>query len=234
MKHLFALLSVLMLSIGVLMADNIGRDYYDHVVKLYNQGEYEKAKQGFMLCLNNFKADVSERYCNEYIQLCDKQIAARRAAALEEKQATEHAAAAVRAAHEAKWQKRINDRLIYVSSDAYIFDTQYSNMHRAIKGYLSDAGFEFTDDPELAYWSVYVTAVAYELNYVEDEGFYRSAVDVCVKIVNEIDKGKIVYENELPENIGTNIFSYAQAARNAYQKNVNKRIGELVVSKIKK
>lgn len=219
MKHLFALLSVLMLSIGVLMADNIGRDYYDHVVKLYNQGEYEQAKQGFMLCLNNFKADVSERYCNEYIQLCDKQIAACRAAW---------------AAHEAKRQKRIEDKLIYVSSDAYIFDTPYSDMHRAIKGYLSDAGFEFTDDPELAYWSVYVTAVAYELNYVEDEGFYRSAVNVCVKIVNEIDDGKTVYENEIPENVGINIFSYAQAARNAYQKEVNKKIGELIVSKIKK
>ena len=232
MKHVFALFSVLVLSIGVLMADNIGRDYYDHVVQLYNQGDYDNAKLGFQFCIDKFKADVSEQNCNEYIRLCNEHIAARQAAILKKIEEAKRAAAAERKALEEQTKKRIEDRLVYISTDAFIFDRQYSTMHSAIKGYLSDAGFEFTDDPELAYWSVYVTAVAYELDYVEEEDFYPSAVDACVKIVNEIGKGKIVYENELT-NKGTDIYSYAQAARKAYQ-GVNERIGEEVVSKIKK
>lgn len=226
MQRLTLLLISLLFTVNVFAGNP---KIYEDAKTWYAQEQYEKAIQGFEFCKIRYKISDADEWiskCHEGIRLRkERQLKAQEAAA---RSAAEKAAAA------AKRQKRIEDKLIYVSSDAYIFDTPYSDMHRAIKGYLSDAGFEFTDDPELAYWSVYVTAVAYELNYVEDEGFYRSAVDVCVKIVNEIDNGKTTYENEISENVGINIFSYAQAARNAYQKEVNKKIGELIVSKIKK
>lgn len=205
---------------------------YEDAKTWYAHEQYEKAIQGFELCKIRYSNVLDEEDLNSWISKCNDGIRLRKAKLAKERKAAARSATEAAAAV-AKRQKRIEDKLVYVSSDAYIFDTQYSDMHRAIKGYLSDAGFEFTDNPELAYWSVYVTALAYELN-IAPEGFYRSAVDVCVKIVNEIDNGRIIYENEIPQNIGSDIFSYAQAARNAYQKETNKKIGELIVSKIKK
>ncbi|WP_298062021.1 hypothetical protein [uncultured Rikenella sp.] len=227
----FILLLITMLSTINVFAGN--PKIYEDAKTWYAQEQYEKAIQGFELCKIRYSNVLDEEDLNSWISKCNNGIRLRKAKLTKERKAAARSAVEA-AASAAKKQKRIEDELVYVSSDAYIFDTQYADMHRAIKGYLSDTGFEFTDNPELAYWSVYVTALAYELNYVEDEGFYRSAVDVCVKIVNEIDNGKIVYENEIPENIGIDIFSYAQAARKAYQKKINKKIGELIVSKIKK
>lgn len=241
MKHVFALFSVLVLSIGVLMADNIGRDYYDHVVQLYNQGDYDNAKHGFQFCIDKFNADVSVQNCNEYIRLCNKHIAARQAAVLEKKKAAERAAAAERKALEEQTKKRIEDRLVYISTDAFIFDRQYSTMHSAIKGYLSNAGFNFTDDPEKAYWSVYVTACAYEygqndLPMTSGVGkLYNSAVGASIKIVDNISDRNI-YENEISGEYDRNYrdkdSSYYKAAMKVYTR-INSKLGELIENNLK-
>lgn len=133
---------------------------------------------------------------------------------------------------EAKRQKRIEDKLVYVLSDAYIFDRKYSDMHSAIKGHLSDAGFKFTDDHERAYWSVYITAAAYEYDYSKVEGgVYYSIVTACVKVVNEIDGNN--YENEIETDQYGHYLSNYEAAKLAYKEELNQRLGELIANKLK-
>lgn len=232
MKRLVLL--VISVSLGVIAyADGI--EYFEHVKLLYQQGRYEEAKQGFVSCKTYYSDELNVSSINEWISLCQSKINERNAAIQARRQA--ETAEATRKAYEAKQQERIEKKLLYVSSNAFIFNKEYTGMHQAIKGYLSDAGFKFTDDIESAYWSVFITANAYEFNYVKEEQTGYSVVNACVKVTNEITK-EIIYENELlgnpcgfPDLSGDVKVAYQRAAVNAYKK-INQKLGELIVKTI--
>lgn len=103
-------------------------------------------------------------------------------------------------------------------------------MHQAIKGYIADNSEQkFTDDPEMAYWCVYITANAHEYS-TDDRGIHYSNVVAYIKITNEITK-ETIYESEVIVKGGSSM-NYTVAAEKAYR-NINKDIGIRIVEQLK-
>ena len=103
-------------------------------------------------------------------------------------------------------------------------------MHQAIKGYIAENSEQrFTDDPEMAYWCIYITANAHEYSTV-GSGIHYSNVVAYIKITNEITK-ETIYESEVIVKGGSNM-NYTVAAEKAYR-NANKDIGIRIVEQLK-
>lgn len=255
MKRLVLLIISVFIGI-VAYADGV--EYFEHVKSLYRQGRYEEAKQGFVSCKTYYSDELNVSSINEWIRLCQSKINERKAAIkarrqaeiaetkrraeearlAAERRAEEARLAEERRAYEARQQERKEKKLLYVSSNAFIFDKEYTGMHQAIKGYIAENSEQrFTDDPEMAYWCVYITANAYEYNYVKEEQTCYSVVYACVLVRNEITN-EIIYENEIQgthrgfpvigENINKINIAYQRAAIKAY-KEITQEIGKLVV-----
>lgn len=236
MKRLVLL--IISVFIGVVAyADGI--EYFEHVKSLYQQGRYEEAKQGFVSCKTYYSDELNVSSINEWIRLCESKINERNAAIQARRQAEitetkrradEARLAAERKAYEAKQQERIEKKLLYVSSNAFIFNKEYTGMHQAIKGYIAENSEQrFTDDPEMAYWGVYITANAHEYS-TDDHGIHHSNVVAYIKITNEITK-ETIYESEVIEK-GSSSMNYTVAAEKAYR-NINKDIGIRIVEQLK-
>lgn len=128
---------------------------------------------------------------------------------------------------EAKRQKRIEDKLVFVSSDAFIFDRKY-DLHSSVERALSDDGFKLTDDPEKARWSVYITAMAYEVGteYITtshgEEQIYLSNVDALVIIADNVEDN-LIFEGDIEYNdndFGINYQGSAQAVFTQLKKEI--------------
>lgn len=235
MKRLVLLIISVFIGI-VAYADGI--EYFEHVKSLYQQGRYEEAKQGFVSCKTYYSDELNVSSINEWISLCQSKINERNAAIQARRQAEitetkrradEARLAAERKAYEVKQQERIEKKLLYVSSNAFIFNKEYTGMHQAIKGYIAENSEQrFTDDSEMAYWGVYVTANAYEYNISNNT--YFSKVTAYIKITNEITK-ETIYESEVIAKGGSSM-NYTVAAEKAYR-NINKDIGIRIVEQLK-
>lgn len=225
MKRLVLL--IISVFIGVVAyADGI--EYFEHVKSLYQQGRYEEAKQGFVSCKTYYSDELNVSSINEWIRLCQSKINERKAAIQAKRQA--EIAEAQRKAYEAKQQERIEKKLLYVSSNAFIFNKEYTGMPQAIKGYIADNSEQrFTDDPEMAYWCVYVTANAHEYS-IDNGGIHHSHVVAYIKISNEITK-ETIYESEVVVK-GSSSMNYTVAAEKAYR-NINKDIGSKIIEQLK-
>lgn len=225
MKRLVLL--IISVFIGVVAyADGI--EYFEHVKSLYQQGRYEEAKQGFVSCKTYYSDELNVSSINEWIRLCQSKINERKAAIQAKRQA--EIAEAQRKAYEAKQQERIEKKLLYVSSNAFIFNKEYTGMPQAIKGYIADNSEQrFTDDPEVAYWCVYVTANAHEYS-IDNGGIHHSHVVAYIKISNEITK-ETIYESEVVVKGGSSM-NYTVAAEKAYR-NINKDIGSKIIEQLK-
>ena len=225
MKRLMLLIITVFIGI-VAYADGI--EYFEHVKSLYQQGRYEEAKQGFVSCKTYYSDELNVSSINEWIRLCQSKINERKAAIQAKRQA--EIAEAQRKAYEAKQQERIEKKLLYVSSNAFIFNKEYTGMPQAIKGYIADNSEQrFTDDPEVAYWCVYVTANAHEYS-IDNGGIHHSHVVAYIKISNEITK-ETIYESEVVVKGGSSM-NYTVAAEKAYR-NINKDIGSKIIEQLK-
>lgn len=225
MKRLVLL--IISVFIGVVAyADGI--EYFEHVKSLYQQGRYEEAKQGFVSCKTYYSDELNVSSINKWIRLCQSKINERKAAIQAKRQA--EIAEAQSKAYEAKQQERIEKKLLYVSSNAFIFNKEYTGMPQAIKGYIADNSEQrFTDDPEMAYWCVYVTANAHEYS-IDNGGIHYSHVVAYIKISNEITK-ETIYESEVVVKGGSSM-NYTVAAEKAYR-NINKDIGSKIIEQLK-
>ena len=227
MKRLVLLIISVFIGI-VAYADGI--EYFEHVKSLYQQGRYEEAKQGFVSCKADYSDEVNVASINEWISLCQSKITERNAAIQAKRQAEiaeakrkadEARLAAERKAYEVKQQERIEKKLLYISSNAFLFDKEYLGMHQAIKGYIADNSEQrFTDDPEMAYWCVYVTANAHEYS-IDNGGIHYSHVVAYIKISKEIAREN-VYAREIVLNL---------VCRLLFEK--NKNIGSKIIEQLK-
>lgn len=236
MKRLVLL--IISVFIGVVAyADGI--EYFEHVKSLYQQGRYEEAKQGFVSCKTYYSDELNVSSINKWIRLCQSKINERKAAIQAKRQA--EIAEAQRKAYEAKQQERIEKKLLYVSSNAFIFNKEYTGMPQAIKGYITDNSEQrFTDDPEMAYWCVYVTANAYEFSSLpigsdpnSKNVWYTSKVVAYIKIINEITN-ETLYEGEIIQSDARNrsTIDYKHSAEKAYRL-INVEIGNRIFKQIK-
>lgn len=225
-------LGILMISILIsVTAYADGIQYFDHVRSMYEQGRYEEALQGFTACKKLYYDELDIASIDNWINTCNSKIKERNAAVQAKRQAEIAKAklAEERRAHEEKQKKIVEKKLLFVSSNAFLFDKEYTGMHQAIKGYIADNSEQrFTDDSEMAYWCVYVTANAYEYNM--NNNTYFSNVTAYIKITNEITK-ETIYENEVVEKGGSSM-NYTVAAEKAYR-NINKNIGIRIIEQLK-
>lgn len=247
MKRLVLLIISVFIGI-VAYADGI--EYFEHVKSLYQQGRYEEAKQGFVSCKTYYSDELNVSSINEWIRLCQSKINERKAAIQARRQAEitetkrradEARLAAERKAYEVKQQERIEKKLLYISSNAFLFDKEYLGMHQAIKGYIADNSEQrFTDDPEMAYWCVYVTANAYEFSSLpigsdpnSKNAWFTSKVVAYIKIINEITN-ETLYEGEIIQSDARNrsTIDYKHSAEKAYRL-INVEIGNRIFKQIK-
>lgn len=215
-----------------------GIQYFDYVRSLYEQGRYEEAIQGFTACEKLYYDELDVASIDNWISTCNLKIKERNDAIQAKRQAEIADAkrkadkvrlAEERKAYEAKQQELVEKKLLYVSSNAFLFDKEYIGMHQAIKGYIANnSGQKFTDNPDMAYWRVYVTANAYEYSHAENDVFYSNVV-AYIKVINEITNVTI-YEDEVIVRKGSSM-SYKVAAETAYR-NLNKEIGTRILQKI--
>ncbi len=216
---------ILTILIGVLLAIPSfadGFEYLEHCKALYNNGRFEEAKQGFSLC--KVYAELNSADMDAWISKCDSAIAERknRAAAAARKVEAER-----KAAYEESQRLRKENRLVFVSSNAMNLFGEEVGFETAMRKSLTSAKYKCTTDPELALWSVYVTANAREAGYIQEEGRYCSYVDVVIQLQNEMT-GEILFEDELHQQGGSDK-SFAIATRDAYLV-ANKKIGTVLVS----
>lgn len=225
------ILGILLISIFInVTAYADGIQYFDHVRSLYEQGRYEEAIQGFTACKKLYYEELDMTSIDNWISKCNIKIKERNAAIQARRQA--EMAEAKRKAYEVKQQERMEKKLLYVSSNAFLFDKKYFGMHQAIKGYIADNSEQrFTDDPESAYWCVYITANAYEYRETKNnrgESTFYSNVIAYVKIVDEITQ-EIIYEGEIEDSLG-DYYCYENAAKNVYRKKINTRIANKILT----
>ncbi len=234
------ILGILLISIFInVTAYADGIQYFDHVRSLYEQGRYEEAIQGFTACKKLYYEELDMTSIDNWISKCNIKIKERNAAIQARRQA--EMAEAKRKAYEVKQQERIEKKLLYISSNAFLFDKEYLGMHQAIKGYIADNSEQrFTDDPEMAYWCVYVTANAYEFSSLpigsepnSKNVWYTSKVVAYIKIINEITN-ETLYEGEIIQSDARNrsTIDYKHSAEKAYRL-VNVEIGNRIFKQIK-
>lgn len=223
---------------------------------------FEKAQEGFKICKKSLSKQFDRDDLERWISKCEDAIRLKRqqeideleAATAAEIEATKRKIAELKAAErraaeerlakeeerirqkqaeelEAKRQKRIEDKLVFVSSDAFIFDRKY-DLHSSVERALSDDGFRLTDDPEKARWSVYITAMAYEVGteYITtshgEEQIYLSNVDALVKIADNV-KDDLIFEGNIEYNhkdIGINYQKSAQEVFTQLKKDISSTI----------
>lgn len=233
--------SIGILIICILTCTNVyadGIQYFEHVKGLYEKGRYEEAIQGFIACQNLYSDELDIAGLNDWISKCKTKISeknadiqAKRQAEIEEakRMANDAKLAEERKAYEAKQKERKEKQLLLVSSNAFLFDKEYTGMHQAIKGYIANNSEQkFTDNPDMAYWCVYVTANAYEYSHTENGVFYSNVV-AYIKVVNAITH-ETIYEDEVIARKGSSM-SYKVAAETAYR-NLNKEIGIRILQRL--
>lgn len=236
MKRMSILTISLCISIATAYADGV--QYFEHVKSLYEQERYEEAIQGFTACQNLYSDELDVASLNDWIGKCKTKISEKNAAiqakrqaeiAEAEQRANEAKLAEERKAYEIKQKERAEKKLLFVSSNAFLFDKEYTGMHQAIKGYIANnSEQQFTDNPDMALWNVYVTANAYEYSHAENGVFYSNVV-AYIKVINEITNVTI-YEDEVIVRKGSSM-NYKVAAETAYR-NLNKEIGIRILQKL--
>lgn len=227
-----------------------GIKYFEHVRALYQKGRYEEARQGFIVCKTVYSKELDVNNIEVWIKDCDAKIykqkasiKAKREAELAEAKRRAEAVklAEERKAYEAKQKERIEKKLLYVSSNAFIFDREYTGMHQAIKGYIAENSEQrFAEDSDKAYWCVYITANAYEFSSLpigsdsnSKKVWYTSKVVAYIKVTNEITN-ETLYEGEIIQSDARNRSSidYKHSAEKAY-KLINEEIGNRILKQLK-
>lgn len=213
-----------------------GIQYFDHVRSMYEQGRYEEALQGFTACKKLYYDELDIASIDKWINTCNSKIKERNAAVQAKRQAEIAKAklAEERRAHEEKQKKIVEKKLLFISSNAFLFDKEYTGMHQAIKGYIADNSEQkFTDDPEMAYWCVYITANAYEYSHINE--VYNANVVAYIKVVDAITN-EIIYEGETYIRKGSSR-GYEYAAQLAYsisnKDNIVKIVGTKIMEQLK-
>lgn len=230
-------LGILMISILIsVTAYADGIQYFDHVRSMYEQGRYEEALQGFTACKKLYYDELDIASIDKWINTCNSKIKERNAAVQAKRQAEIAKAklAEERRAHEEKQKKIVEKKLLFISSNAFLFDKEYTGMHQAIKGYIADNSEQkFTDDPEMAYWCVYITANAYEYSHINE--VYNANVVAYIKVVDAITN-EIIYEGETYIRKGSSR-GYEYAAQLAYsisnKDNIVKIVGTKIMEQLK-
>lgn len=101
---------------------------------------------------------------------------------------------------------------IYLSCNAKIFNTNYTELRGAITGELSKMGCTFVNSAAQADWAIYVDASAREYQKNEQMGYYFVYVDALIA-VDRMPAGKRIYEEQLEPVKGGWTTNYADAAR---------------------
>lgn len=195
-----------------------GLEYFNHIMYLYESGQYENAKMGFSYCIEKFSAVVSIENCKNYIDFCDQQLERKRQEQQKLRLAKEKAAKAEREAFLQKERDRIDNKLIFINADARTLDSDYSQFSYSIVDGLTDAGYRFTDKQEEALWSIYIMATANKKNPDDyNDKNHRVEVVAFYKIVNEssetIPPGG---EGKFYESLGSRT-SFSEATYDTYQ-----------------
>ena len=202
---------------------------FEKAVTLYNQQRYQEARVLFVE-FKNANSEYSNKEIDKWIQACkteiDKIVAQQKAAERKRLTAEEKRKA------EEKLKRRKEQKLIYITSNAYIENKEYKGMHQAIKGYIANnSNFKFTDDPEMSYWSVYITSNATEYS----KGmFYLANIESYIIIKNEIEI-ETIYEDEIindPQEAKSTM-GVDSAAKIGY-KVINKEIADIIINQINK
>lgn len=237
MRRLFIVIIGILINLSA-YADGI--KYYEHVKSLYEQGRYEEAIQGFTACQNLYSDELDVASLNDWISKCRTKISERNAEMQAKKQAeiadakrkaAEVRLAEERKAYEAKQKERKEKKLLFVSSNAFLFDKEYTGMHQAIKGYITNnSSQKFTDNSDGAYWCAYVTANAYEYSHTENNIFYSNVI-AYIKVIDEITN-ETIYEDEIVVRRGSSM-NYKVAAETAYR-NINNEIGSKILQQLNK
>lgn len=229
---------VLIISVFICVAAYAdGIEYFEHVKTLYQQGRYEEAKQGFLSCKTYYSEELNISSINKWISLCQSKINERNAAIQARRQA--EIADAKRKADEAKIAKlnalkaaedsiRKEKKLVYISSNAYIFDKEYTGMHQSIKGYIAQHSKQkYTNELNKAYWGIYITANAYKRK--NNNNRFASDVIAYVTIKN-LYSDEIIYEDEIIERAISTI-DFNEAAKGSYKK-INNKIANKIITLI--
>lgn len=124
------------------------------------------------------------------------------------------------------------DTTYCVICTAELFGEPYPKLEKEIKGELSALGCNFTDDPAIADYVIYIEAVTREYNNVNIAGIiaYFVNVDASFSIEKNIT-GQHIFEDEISVK-GSHTISYEEAARDGYKK-VSKEICNLLNEKSK-
>lgn len=217
-----------------------GIKYFEHVKSLYEQGRYEEAIQGFTACQNLYSDELDVVSLNDWIGKCRTKISERNTEIQAKKQAeiaetkrkvAETRLAEERKAYEARQKEKKEKKLLFVSSNAFLFDKEYTCMHQAIKGYIANnSSQKFTDNSDEACWCAYVTANAYEYSHTGNNIFYSNVV-AYIKVIDEITN-ETIYEDEIIVRRGSSI-NYKVAAETAYR-NINIEIGSKLLQQLNK
>lgn len=206
-----------------------GPEYFLHVKGLYDQGKYEEAIQGFGVCKWLYSDELPSQNMDEWIAKCNKGIEDRKAAAAARRA---RAAAAERAAYEAKQKAREENKLVYISSDALnLSGVEFDLNSVIINKVQKQTKLLFTNNPDDAYYYVYVSAISRRHNY--DNGSYYSNAVANVKITDM--KDVIYFANRVEETQGSTL-SYEKAAELCYDSigneigdGISERIGGVVI-----
>lgn len=108
------------------------------------------------------------------------------------------------------------------------FGKSYTKLKNEIKGDLSNSGCNFTDDPAMADYIIYIDASAREYNTIN--GAYFTYVDAVVAIDKQAT-GQRIFEDEISVK-GSHTFNYEEAGRDGYKK-IRKDISNVLKDNIK-
>ena len=200
MKKILSLIVGLFLVIPAIAG---GQQYFEHCKSLYNSGRYEEARQGFTMC--KVYADIDNSEMDTWISYCDYAIAQKRnriAAAASARTSTTSVTGTKQDSNQERQFSVTEKNLVYISADAWAFDSEYKYMGSAVKGKLQQLKFSKNEDG--ARWGVYIAANAREHSNPETNpaGVYVVYVDAMCQVV-DLTTGEIVFEQVYSQKKGS-------------------------------
>ena len=214
MKKIFFLLMAI-LPVCAFADKELGIDYFNDMIALYEKGDYENAQKGFEYCIEQFSAVISEKNCTFYIAECEKKIIKKRADIVAKKKAEELKAIEKAKEDSARRIRQEERNLIYISTYARTLTGEYTTMKSAIKGNLKQ--FKSWPTEEEARWGIYINANAREYGTPDSNplGAYVIYVDAVCQICDLLT-GEIILEKEYTPHDGSP--NITQAVDKVYKK----------------
>ncbi len=201
-----------------------GITYFESIKKSYAKGEYRDALEGFQYCKKEYSNQLNTSKIDEWINLCNSNIENKVAIEQQIKKQEED---------NNKLKTRRENRLIYLSTEASIFNEKYNEILLALKDYINEnSDLKFTSDPDKAYWCIYVTAEAKEKSATDNEGgkYYVSDVASNIKIKDMV-ANETICDNSITTTGTRKASGYKMSATDAYKK-LKEEIGNIILKSI--